>query len=124
MIRRPPRSTRTDTLFPYTTLFRSLAEGGQDLSQGGQVPAVGVDGQNGPAQRAEQQRQARLAAEQRVRARQDAMRRDTLMAVSHQMFGGADSGQRRTGEPARKRDGEGKSVCIRVDRAARVSNIK
>src|SRR3546814_6893172 len=26
MIRRPPRSTRTDTLFPYTTLFRSLAE--------------------------------------------------------------------------------------------------
>src|SRR3546814_1916038 len=27
MIRRPPRSTRTDTLFPYTTLFRS---GGRD----------------------------------------------------------------------------------------------
>src|SRR3546814_11374981 len=25
MIRRPPRSTRTDTLFPYTTLFRSTA---------------------------------------------------------------------------------------------------
>src|SRR3546814_13062849 len=29
MIRRPPRSTRTDTLFPYTTLFRS--ETGQQL---------------------------------------------------------------------------------------------
>src|SRR3546814_20605856 len=31
MIRRPPRSTRTDTLFPYTTLFRSklLADGGE-----------------------------------------------------------------------------------------------
>src|SRR3546814_2297081 len=27
MIRRPPRSTRTDTLFPYTTLFRSLGPG-------------------------------------------------------------------------------------------------
>src|SRR3546814_20410666 len=26
MLRRPPRSTRTDTLFPYTTLFRSAAE--------------------------------------------------------------------------------------------------
>src|SRR3546814_15481744 len=26
MIRRPPRSTRTDTLFPYTTLFRSCRE--------------------------------------------------------------------------------------------------
>src|SRR3546814_17429141 len=25
MIRRPPRSTRTDTLFPYTTLFRSIS---------------------------------------------------------------------------------------------------
>src|SRR3546814_5926291 len=28
MIRRPPRSTRTDTLFPYTTLFRSIGSGG------------------------------------------------------------------------------------------------
>src|SRR3546814_11385733 len=26
MIRRPPRSTRTDTLFPYTTLFRSVLD--------------------------------------------------------------------------------------------------
>src|SRR3546814_2034901 len=26
MIRRPPRSTRTDTLFPYTTLFRSVTD--------------------------------------------------------------------------------------------------
>src|SRR3546814_18555856 len=31
MIRRPPRSTRTDTLFPYTTLFRSLAAAEQEL---------------------------------------------------------------------------------------------
>src|SRR3546814_8777491 len=28
MIRRPPRSTRTDTLFPYTTLFRSISGDG------------------------------------------------------------------------------------------------
>src|SRR3546814_13187209 len=28
MIRRPPRSTRTDTLFPYTTLFRALPDAG------------------------------------------------------------------------------------------------
>src|SRR3546814_19703114 len=27
MLRRPPRSTRTDTLFPYTTLFRSMMIG-------------------------------------------------------------------------------------------------
>src|SRR3546814_20049779 len=31
MIRRPPRSTRTDTLFPYTTLFRSLDFGKRDV---------------------------------------------------------------------------------------------
>src|SRR3546814_16189436 len=31
MIRRPPRSTRTDTLFPYTTLFRSAALVGREL---------------------------------------------------------------------------------------------
>src|SRR3546814_1509123 len=31
MIRRPPRSTRTDTLFPYTTLFRSQRDRGQAL---------------------------------------------------------------------------------------------
>src|SRR3546814_12306839 len=31
MIRRPPRSTRTDTLFPYTTLFRSQAKDEEDL---------------------------------------------------------------------------------------------
>src|SRR3546814_14102029 len=30
MIRRPPRSTRTDTLFPYTTLFRSVEHGPED----------------------------------------------------------------------------------------------
>src|SRR3546814_7636563 len=35
MIRRPPRSTRTDTLVPYTTLFRSLhhADGGAGMGQ-------------------------------------------------------------------------------------------
>src|SRR3546814_4158052 len=35
MIRRPPRSTRTDTLFPYTTLFRSARVGEEALRQGG-----------------------------------------------------------------------------------------
>src|SRR3546814_15909388 len=32
MIRRPPRSTRTDTLFPYTTLFRSAAATGRAIN--------------------------------------------------------------------------------------------
>src|SRR3546814_323459 len=34
MIRRPPRSTRTDTLFPYTPLFRSELEDGQGFADG------------------------------------------------------------------------------------------
>src|SRR3546814_13887474 len=32
MIRRPPRSTRTDTLFPYTTLFRSTDASGKAVA--------------------------------------------------------------------------------------------
>src|SRR3546814_1632508 len=48
MIRRPPRSTRTDTLFPYTTLFRSpnrdrrreRASRGRDRGRPGSSPAV------------------------------------------------------------------------------------
>src|SRR3546814_19566757 len=53
MIRRPPRSTRTDTLFPYTTLFRSLR-------------AQGADRGDGPLHFGEEERarmDARLAAE-------------------------------------------------------------
>src|SRR3546814_19453847 len=34
MRRRPPRSTRTDTLFPYTTLFRAIVGGGVPLAAG------------------------------------------------------------------------------------------
>src|SRR3546814_7504425 len=46
MIRRPPRSTRTDTLFPYTTLFRALGGGryqhlGDDVLEGFRI---GLDG--------------------------------------------------------------------------------
>src|SRR3546814_7401195 len=36
MIRRPPRSTRTDTLFPYTTLFRSFGPRAKQLVRGKQ----------------------------------------------------------------------------------------
>src|SRR3546814_1691156 len=41
MIRRPPRSTRTDTLFPYTTLFRSERNGLAGLDQLGAVMPIG-----------------------------------------------------------------------------------
>src|SRR3546814_1069849 len=47
MIRRPPRSTRTDTLFPYTTLFRSRVRAGHDRRQraaqvGGRIAGRGA----------------------------------------------------------------------------------
>src|SRR3546814_11665885 len=37
MIRRPPISTRTDTLFPYTTLFRSYQGGDEKSSEGARI---------------------------------------------------------------------------------------
>src|SRR3546814_2731350 len=49
MIRRPPRSTRTDTLFPYTTLFRSVGHMAQfqafrvACAAGNRAQAVAID---------------------------------------------------------------------------------
>src|SRR3546814_9705320 len=57
MIRRPPRSTRTDTLFPYTTLFRSKPARRRPSSIS--EPA-GVDGRR-PASAEAHERQLRLA---------------------------------------------------------------
>src|SRR3546814_13787015 len=45
MIRRPPISTRTDTLFPYTTLFRSLHHEGGDAARPRLGIGLGVDHQ-------------------------------------------------------------------------------
>src|SRR3546814_3428856 len=40
MIRRPPRSTRTDTLFPYTTLFRSFGQPRRQRRAAGQTDEI------------------------------------------------------------------------------------
>src|SRR3546814_13278796 len=48
MVRRPPRSTRSDTLFPYTTLFRSsaLEQQADELRQDGATAIfIGIDKQ-------------------------------------------------------------------------------
>src|SRR3546814_14195556 len=43
MIRRPPSSTRTDTLFPYTTLFRAVpARGGRTVETGMKRIGIGI----------------------------------------------------------------------------------
>src|SRR3546814_5734477 len=48
MIRRPPRSTRTDTLFPYTTLFRSANSSGGAIAAYNKAVADGADQVLGP----------------------------------------------------------------------------
>src|SRR3546814_1848809 len=58
MIRRPPRSTRTDTLFPYTTLFRSLGRRNNrhdeaDALRGQHIPPVHDQLLVAPADRAD-----------------------------------------------------------------------
>src|SRR3546814_14764320 len=65
MIRRPPRSTRTDTLFPYTTLFRSPGERGLHRGRGDHRQAVllrTVDRPVGPRVRAGRRGGQRLPA--------------------------------------------------------------
>src|SRR3546814_10497354 len=47
MIRRPPRSTRTDTLFPYTTLFRSESQPADPLEPAVEEEAGGDGGYDG-----------------------------------------------------------------------------
>src|SRR3546814_5082578 len=58
MIRRPPRSTRTDTLFPYTTLFRSAGSASAKRSSMRRsrrsISALPVDGKQLRASRSEE----------------------------------------------------------------------
>src|SRR3546814_11931108 len=82
MIRRPPRSTRTDTLFPYTTLFRSgSAEhglGGVDVARGGDC---GID-----QARARRINLDRLLAEQPARSEEHTSELQSLMRISYAVF--------------------------------------
>src|SRR3546814_9299347 len=67
MIRRPPRSTRTDTLFPYTTLFRSFivgeprVGGDQQIDRQPQHRAVGFEDQVGHRREPGRDRAEKLA---------------------------------------------------------------
>src|SRR3546814_1783664 len=87
MIRRPPRSTRTDTLFPYTTLFRSLRDRLQgavpDLAEKG----AGVDrerqGRTDPGvDRQPEDRQA----EEEDRSEEHTSELQSLMRISYAVF--------------------------------------
>src|SRR3546814_13535968 len=135
MIRQPPRSTRTDTLFPYTTLFRSTILGDdQTLPPAGVLPVhvcaqiAPVAAQERPVDggdarmlgRGDERIQAgdivaidvddflNLGIEIRVLQCEDQARIDDVRAV----------------ELARKRVVEGKSVSVRVDVGGRRNNKK
>src|SRR3546814_1292352 len=98
MIRRPPRSTRTDTLFPYTTLFRSLAAAVDVLCVAGVARRdrphglardhlrEAEDGVQGRAQLvAHQREEARLGAALR-RSEEHTSELQSLMRISYAVF--------------------------------------
>src|SRR3546814_13218082 len=62
MIRRPPRSTRTDTLFPYTTLFRSNGLGLAAAPAPAPAPSYPQDCREAPEAQGAQGRRPRNAA--------------------------------------------------------------
>src|SRR3546814_4338709 len=77
MIRRPPRSTRTDTLFPYTTLFRSAL---RRVCQYGQVPGGGSGFQCLPLGSCSWRRQRSCRSEEHTSELQ------SLMRISYAVF--------------------------------------
>src|SRR3546814_7395585 len=77
MIRRPPRSTRTDTLFPYTTLFRSQVLG----IEPSQCAYVGDDERDIIAARAEG-----MPAVVALRSEEHTSELQSLMRISYAVF--------------------------------------
>src|SRR3546814_9449698 len=97
MIRRPPRSTRTDTLFPYTTLFRSLhhaMEERGDADLGGREFARRAPRARPPARRPPLHRRAHhdrgepeLAPDRlRSRSEEHTSELQSLMRISYAVF--------------------------------------
>src|SRR3546814_1895631 len=100
MIRRPPRSTRTDTLVPYTTLFRSLREqdghpverlrpGRSDAAHVDRTRAALPQCERGQQEQEEQGAAARVADPQRAvdqRSEEHTSELQSLMRISYTVF--------------------------------------
>src|SRR3546814_3606728 len=95
MIRRPPRSTRTDTLFPYTTLFRStiavatLDDGfALDAEAAGGIPfAILTERQLFPERASQPRRRRRAGREpEAIRSEEHTSELQSLMRISYAVF--------------------------------------
>src|SRR3546814_5275938 len=99
MIRRPPRSTRTDTLFPYTTLFRSSRHEGhnerdrhvpEDVRPQGHDRGEGIDDPAdeavAPGSRVLAVRQTQLLLHLRPRSEEHTSELQSLMRISYAVF--------------------------------------
>src|SRR3546814_7853454 len=78
MIRRPPRSTRTDTLFPYTTLFRSAISGARS-ALADCCPVAGVLGRD-------RYRSGQACQSSRSRSEEHTSELQSLMRISYAVF--------------------------------------
>src|SRR3546814_16907493 len=124
MIRRPPRSTRTDTLFPYTTLFRSTRgrsddEPGRPIVAAAVITAVVAAPDAIVARQAPRLIIASIAVIERAILGALAVRRSPGRRVGPGRSGRhGDGGKNRGGAKFlhdRKRAGRGKSGSVRVD---------
>src|SRR3546814_6134712 len=102
MILRPPRSTRTDTLFPYTTLFRSQGCRGHHGRDRGRIIPACHEGAHGRARREKAEITARLAEapqdvpdihpgiaetyKRKVRSEEHTSELQSLMRISYAVF--------------------------------------
>src|SRR3546814_1804006 len=83
MIRRPPRSTRTDTLFPYTTLFRSRNGQVAQAVEPARRPGVGTGRHPVHRRNLQGQGQADLRAR---RSEEHTSELQSLMRISYAVF--------------------------------------
>src|SRR3546814_9036031 len=93
MIRRPPRSTRTDTLFPYTTLFRSKGAGtggcagGEQISPPPQPMSTALNPLSGRSCRASRPKWAhRWSRMNDMRSEEHTSELQSLMRISYAVF--------------------------------------
>src|SRR3546814_2883286 len=97
MIRRPPRSTRTDTLFPYTTLFRSAAAQARRMDERLLSRPAGIGAAYGAPRR---RLRRRAAPDRRISCDRRAARADDATADrrarKHRDAAGAGARTRRT----------------------------